>query len=85
MDNRPQCPRCGSVNLKKVSQGAFWLTYLIGAGFMFLIGSMLSAYWVTTTILFLFTVIMFLGRDTNQCQNCKYMWLFEKKETDSKK
>ena len=85
MDTRPQCQRCGSGNLKKVSQGAFWLTYMIGAGFILWIGLMLSAYWITTTILFLFTVIMFLARDTNQCQDCKYTWLFEKKEPDSRK
>lgn len=79
MEKSSSCPRCGSINVEKVSVRAFLITLFSGIGCLFWIGLVLPIFWIIIPLAFLFLFVMLLAKQTLQCLNCKYIWLFKKK------
>lgn len=72
------CPRCGSGRIKQASKQAFLITLLVGTSFLVWLGIMLSVFLVTIPIILIFIFIMFLAKETWECQECKHKWLFKR-------
>jgi len=79
LDNWSPCPRCGSGNVRRAGMQAVLLTLFCGLGFLLWIGLLLPVIWPVLPLMFIFSLIIFFAKETLQCAECKYTWLFRKK------
>lgn len=85
MANWSSCPRCGSCRIEQLSTKAFIITLLFGLGLLILLAAILRVFLIIIIpIMIFFSFIMYLAKETWECQDCKHKWLFKRTNNSSK-